>query len=307
MTKENLVHSPQDEQPEIHSEPKAEISNKTAGDAHASSSAPITSVIKSKPPKKKRKARNLLWMWITIGIVLLVAIATTTVLLVAKSGADTAAKNYRVAAKTYLSEVYDSAVGSSEKPNEIIDDIEGTQVPILESAFLGDLSSDYVKAEELRGDIEDAVTELTNKINGYQAVYDLYKDISDLDDDAYDALDDMYYAETEAEIQAIFTQFSEMLDKQISIVENAKLPSDLGQTQTDIINSVKVCRDAWSGIVTAYQASNASAVEKYYTEYQTCTKDVEKAFEKFEDYYNDLSAKFRESAKPIRNLNNNIR
>lgn len=253
------------------------------------------------PVAPQPQKKSLLWLWITLGAVALVIIGAVITLLVGLNGANSAAKNYNAANKTYLEDVADAISGSASDPEDIADDVKGIQQPALKKAFLGSWSDSYKKAENSASKTKELVDSALAEIALYADFKDYYTDLG-VARVAVGAAERSLIAAEPISVSAMSTainRFESACDAQLKITKDAKVPEGAKKSaeamhdQTDTLcGYVAEMKDA---IDAGSKDSYVASAQKY----NATATPYNNAFSDLKADYEDSASQVKDLAKPL--------
>lgn len=244
------------------------------------------------------EGKNLLWLWITLGVALLLIIGAVVTFFVAKSNADKAATTYTSEVKTYLGEVSDAAKESVSNPADVVTNIKEVKKPALKSTFLSGTSSEYSEAAKLSKDVDTKVDAATKEIESLVSVYTFYEDWKNIDKEVAVLAN----SANTANVRTVFSQIGGKLDDTVKLVEGAKLSADLKDEQAALLKANTTCRDAWKKMTAALNSGDRTTYNTGLTEYRNCLTPLQSALTPFKEQHDNVSSKIKEAAKPIDDL-----
>lgn len=242
-----------------------------------------------------QKKQNLLWLWIMIGVLTFLTIVAGLVLFVSKQSADQAASDYTKAAAAYVKTVHDK-VEASSTASDAKKDLEESlkQEPALKAVFLSSLSNDYAKANALQKTVEVNVKEFTIGITGLAGI------------DAYIDKNQENYMKLAAAINK--TNSSPSIDVTIKAMDealvilksaeastsDAQFPSELADTQKELVGVYKVQVTTWGTMIDAAKKSDSAAYRAAFDRFQTAADQETAIFDDINQFYYELSTKRQE-------------
>jgi hypothetical protein len=259
-------------------------------------SQPVTPVTPlAAPPRKK----NLLGLWIGIGVVVVLIAAALVTFFVSKANADSVADAYRRDAAQYVDNV-SHRINDSDDPSQAKSDLDALKQPELKSAFLSFTSSKYGDATKL----EDALNGEVASINDKLALYAGVADFRNAFDKKYDELvsaETMIYAGTDSAVANAFNQMSVTINELADMVRDANLPNELQSNQTKLEQVYRDMSVAAKDLADAYvnQDLDAYSTALNKVEVLSSQEEAAAALGGIKDYYNDLSSKQTALVKEI--------
>lgn len=258
-------------------------------------SAPISQ------PKK-----SLLWLWITLGVGLLLVVVLIVTILVAKGNADNVASNYGTSAYGYLGDLYDEANSPASDISQQVKAIDDIDEPILRSAFLGGVSGNYGKATKLAVSVKNKGADFKDKAKLYQNVYNLRSEYTKSTDD-FRSLYAQLSGASDSQFVSTLQKMESNLNSLSKLFEDAQVPKDLESTTNELATVYKKMGTAFGEMATAYQARDKASYLAAYQSLAGPTSSESTQLSVLNSYYNDLSVKLRDSAKPLRELQDTVR
>lgn len=269
----------------------ADVTNTTQ--TTASPAAPVPAF-----PATAKKSK--LWLWILLSALVLIIGAVAAGYFVVKGAADSVAKSYTAKVKTYVADVYDAANTSAENPADVANAVKEVTAPVLETAFLSTLSSDYAAAEKLQSDVTSRVTGLKDQIGEYGNFYDLYLSLQESEDE-------LLSVNTNGGALAYLTDFYETLGTYQEKLDSAIVPADVEDDVKSLSAKHKIVYEAWGDALAAYKASNSSAYRTAVSDYTNSLPAFRSALVNVQSYYDDLASKVKDAATTFQDYANTIK
>jgi hypothetical protein len=254
------------------------------------------------PMSSQPAGKNLLWLWITLGVALLLIIGVVVTFFVAKSNADKVATTYTSEVKTYLGEVSDAAKESVSNPADVVANIKEVKKPVLQSAFMSGVSGKYSEAVKLSKDVDAKVGTTSKEIESLVSLYAFYEDWKKIDQE----IAVLANSANSANVRTVFGQIGDKLDATVKLVEDAKLPADMKDEQDALLKANTTCRNAWKKMTTALNSGDRATYNTGLTEYSNCLTPLRQALTPFKDQHDNVSSKIKESAKPVDDLEDQL-
>ncbi len=239
-------------------------------------------------PVKKRRLTGLIT---AIVVVVLLAGAAALGYFVVKNNADTAADEYVVAANGYIDEVHGLTSQPLDNPSALRTQISAIDRPVLQDAFLSELSSKYSDAEQMQENVVSAVGLIALRLEEMETFSEVQKFVE-------------YYTETTLEGQAILTELTtNSTDEQktaaytgyIAHLESLKEDVDAITLPTEVSADGLSLSGALEEEIVIYEARLAAATDAAVTtpqdeeELAAITSARNEAFAAIESYSEDMT------------------
>lgn len=254
----------------------------------------------SNQPTDTPKKKNIIWLFVIIGIILITVGIITSYFLI-KNNADKAADNYTTSLKSYFLKVYDGVNSAQASPASINDLLLKSKKPELSSAFLSSLSSKYTNAQTIAIASDSRLNSFNTLASDFVAVYNYQQTSRDLVAKAGSA-----YQPTGDNTKYLSNSLNTI--KQIKVLaDKAKVPSELKPKFADISKRLGDMITAFTAMITAYNTGDQAAINTADTNFKTISS-AEAATEEevFTSYYDGLVNKFIESVKGLKEYANSI-
>lgn len=254
----------------------------------------------SNQPTDTPKKKNIIWLFVIIGIILITVGIITSYFLI-KNNADKAADNYTTSLKSYFIKVYDGVNSAQASPASINDLLLKSKKPELPSAFLSSLSSKYTNAQTF-------VNASSNRLNSFNALASDFVSVYNYQQTSRDlvAKAGSTYQPTGDNTKYLSNSLNTI--KQIKVLaDKVKAPSELKSSFADISNKLGDMITAFTTVITAYNTGDQAAINTADTNFKTISS-AEAATEEevFTSYYDGLVNKFIESVKGLKEYANSI-
>lgn len=252
-----------------------------------------------------KKSRKLLWIIIAIVVAILVAVGIT--LLVSLNNANSAAKNYSASLKTYLEDVADAIAGSAGSPSDVAKDIDKITKPSLKEVFLGDLSESYRDAQATAKRADSTVATATNDAELYSNLYTFYTDLTTQREKLISNENQLATVlRSSSPSESLFdTAVDGMVaacKTMVDLTTSAKVPKDAESNVANVNTKTKaVCNDV-TGIETAFDNKNSTALVSAMTDYISSGQAFETAYSALKSDYQSIASDVKELAKPVQTL-----
>ncbi|MEO5950036.1 MAG: hypothetical protein ABIQ04_01165 [Candidatus Saccharimonadales bacterium] len=255
-------------------------------------SQPIAAPESFPPVESPKKKSNLLWLWITIGVVFLLAVITAVLFFVSKQNADKVADDYTKSVSSYVDKIH-TDVGASASASDAKKDLDNdlSKKPVLKTAFLSSFSDKYKKATELQKTVETQLGTFDAGINDLAGVDSYINHNKENYTKITTAISTIQSSSNETTVlSAMNDALSVMKDAQTS-TESAVFPTELATTKTSLINAYKDETKYWQALIDARKAKDSTAYEAALKDFTTASDDESTALDTVNTYYYSLSTK----------------
>lgn len=270
---------------------------------------PVTSVGPT-PPLAPAKKKSLLWLWTALSIVVLLIAALVVSYMTIKSSADTKARLYTTNVKIFLADTYDVAASPATDPAEVSKAVKAKIAPSLQETDFGNVSREYVAAQKLQTEVNAQVNTITNKIDEFANVYDLYKEYGELYTDLNSINSKASVAITSGNrsmVTMYLNEFETGLQAIVDLIDSAEVPDEL-QSDVDGLEAVYVSmHEDWGDLISAFNDRDVAAYDAAFTAFTRSSNGLAAAQRPIASYYDDLSSKTTDAAKDLQSFTDSIK
>lgn len=260
---------------------------------------PVQNTYNAIAPKK----RGLTWLWVTLAIVAILAVATAVTALVSINNANSVADTYSSSLKTYLSDVADAVSGSSSSPEEIIKEIENIKKPVLESVFLGNLSTKYKAAQTIAQKTDSIISQTSNEAELYVGLYNFYTSFSKDSEILYTELYSFYSRGNSLDTaKSILSNLSNTCNKMVESADEAKLPEKSQTHLSEVLSATKSMCTNINDFETSLMSNDRDSFMAAGAKIETTTEEFFSSYEALKKDYEEIASNIKELAKPAQEL-----
>lgn len=259
--------------------------------------------IQGAPSTNVAKKRSLVWLWITLIVVIALVISAIVTALVSVNNANSVAKTYSSSLKVYLSDVADTVSGSSSSLDATIKEVDDIKKPVLKSAFLSNLSTEYKEAQANTQKANSVVSEAKTEAELYNNLYTFYTDYTS---ESQNMVNDLYLFSTSGDdvdlAMVRLSNLSATCNKMAKMADEAKLPEKSFSALSEVQEATGSMCTSLSDLETAIRANNRNSVIVAGNNLQTASDKYSSAYSLLKKDYEGIASSVKELAKPAQEL-----
>ena len=249
------------------------------------------------------KKRSLAWLWITLAVIVVLAISVVATVLISVNNANSVAKTYSSSLKVYLNDVADTISGSSSSPDGVVKKIDDIKKPVLESAFLSNLSPEYKEAQTNSQIADSVVLEAKTEAELYDNLYIFY---TDLTSESEEIVNGMYlFASSGNDVNLAINRLNNLsttCNNMVKLTDNTKLPEKSQPTLVDTQSGIRNMCISLDDLETAIRANDQNGAGVAVDNLQTASQEFDSAHSMLKKDYEEVASNVKELAKPVQEL-----